>query len=195
MSDPVSADPDLEVTLPPGMPAHLRDAWESAGDDVERAIALYEIAEWVERRSRWQAVDYAESARRYAERSGDLPTLVRATNLVAFLLNVSNKTADALRYVFEGVRLARQIQESHPHIYMRMLSTRGTIRATVGDEAGARRDYEAVLALPGEEVDHATAIPATVNLGWLAADMGRPHTALHHVERAGELLSAVTLQQ
>lgn len=177
-----------DVVLPPSVPARMRAAWDAATDDGDRARLLLEISNEVEQASWWQAADLTRAALEFARQAQDAPTAVEAMLLLAFQLTAANRPTEAFRVVSEAMPLAYALHDELPDLYQNALSTRATVRAAAGDEAGARRDFEAILATQDGGGGPATLIVASVNLAWLYADMYRPQAALHQLEVAEEVL-------
>jgi len=167
----------------------LLETFDAAQDNATRAAVLLDAARQVEFTSRRSAVRFAESSVSLALSVDDPELVVTAQLLLAFQLNESNRSLEAFQHTLEAIAVARSLSDSNISPYLRALSTRAVIRAVVGDLAGARRDYKAILDVPLGQTDIVTLVVARLNLSSMYIESDRPSRALHHLSIVEEQLS------
>lgn len=192
VADP-SASP-LLAPLPADLPAELRERWEAASSPHERAYALLRISYFVEASSRWAALELAQQALNYAAQ-GDAPSLVVKVLLgLAFNLGNLGRIPEALENVNRALTITRTLGEEDRFLFYDALLARAALRCTLGDGAGARRDYLTVVDPVHGTRDPATLLLTHVHLIPLLVDAGQPEGALHHSRLAHEHLTDLMAQ-
>ncbi|MFD1732330.1 tetratricopeptide repeat protein [Deinococcus malanensis] len=186
-TDALPPDPQF----PASVPADLRAAWGAARSDEERAMALLEVAYFLEDFSKWQAAEMGEQALQYAKRSENRTLIARILLSISFALGEGARFTEAFGYLSQTIALAHTMSEEGQQILLDALCVRGTLRHNLGDEHGAQRDFLSVLSREDEAPDPITLLLARVNLVGVYATIHQPEVALHHSRLAGEQLSAI----
>lgn len=189
--------PDSTDALPPdpqfpaSVPADLTAAWRAARTDEERAMALLEVAYFLEDFSKWQAAEIGKYALHYAKRSENRILIARTLLSISFVLGEGARFTEAFGYLSQTIALAHTMPEEGRQILLDALVVRGTLRHNLGDEHGSQRDFLSILSQEGEASDPITLLLARVNLVGVYAAIQQPEVALHHSRLAGEQLSAI----
>ena len=178
------------MPLPGGLPAELEIAWQQAEDETARAWALLDMAVFFEPNSKWQAIELTERALISARKAGNTGLQIHILQNKAQMLSDAGRNAEALAPLSQALGLALALDTVvERRVLLDVVIVRGNVRACLGDEAGARHDYEFVLADSPRHGYLLGGVLAHINLADLELEAQQPDAALHHLSLARERLN------